>query len=439
MSVYALIIGIILVAQVGTEDDRYAVPSDNSAAPTGSSATAPGGPETSDRAAGQPAADGAAVANPFSKPPAGSPPTGSFQAPGSSQTGATASSTEGTPPADSAASGNQQEPPQQVDRVPGSKQNTPTDASALMRSILTAPRESRLAGQPIGLADVVAGASSRAEQTALVEAYWDLCSSVADYYLGLEEQADLRRLRSLAGRAAPTWQRAESALAARVDTAQRAAAASQHRLASLMGRAQTDPLPLPGDMPHCGDYRTRYEQIFASRPSSEAAELNELLPLRYKELKDAAGSVARAEQWLDAVAAQPGGSDALRTLELLSLRRRAFVQIVCDYNLRIVRYAELAAPAPIAPDVLVGMLIKTDRPRVAGVERQRSTSEAGGSPPSTPATPPRSTGETAPTTRGTDWTPAGSSQSRHDGVTPTSAEIESVPQERSLLVPPRRR
>ena len=49
---------------------------------------------------------------------------------------------------------------------------------------------------------------------------------------------------------------------------------------------------------------------------------------------------------------------ALRALELLALRRRAFVQIARDYNRRIARYSELASPGQINAERLIGMLIK---------------------------------------------------------------------------------
>ncbi len=69
--------------------------------------------------------------------------------------------------------------------------------SALMRAMLTPPSGARLPGQPLTLTDVVAGGQTRSEQALRVEAYWDLCSSVADYYLGVREQQELQRLRTI--------------------------------------------------------------------------------------------------------------------------------------------------------------------------------------------------------------------------------------------------
>ena len=226
--------------------------------------------------------------------------------------------------------------------------------------MLTPPPGARLPGQPLTLTDVVAGGQTRSEQTLRVEAYWDLCSSVADYYLGVREQQELQRLRTIVPQAGAALQQAEKELAVRVGTSQRAAMASQYRLASLMGLGEGN-LPLPGDLPHCGNYQSHYEQIFAGRPSAEAQELSALLPLRYAELKDAAAAVTRAEDWLTSVEnvrrADSDGTGSIRALELLALHRRAFVQIARDYNRRIARYVELATPGEIDSERLIGRLI----------------------------------------------------------------------------------
>jgi hypothetical protein len=308
----------------------------------------------------------------------------------------------------------------------------------MMRAMLAAPSGTRLTGQRVRLTDVVTGAASRQDQSQRIEAYWDLCSSVADYYLGLREQDELQRLRELVSKPGPAWQQAESELGVRIGTSQRAAVASQYRLSSLMGGADVASLPLPGDLPHCGDYYARYDQVFAGRTSAEAQQLGELLPLRYEELKDAAMAVTRAEEWLDAIAAQRNsasdGTGMLRALELLALRRRAFVQIVRDYNRRIARYTELAAPGPIDAERLIGMLIKRD-----GADSTATRSST--------AAPPRdrqsqSTRRAPPPTFDEDWTPVGSSRpkgaTRDEAVEPAAAKTtEALRPERSLLVPPR--
>ncbi len=240
-------------------------------------------------------------------------------------------------------------------------------------------------------------------------------------------------MRGLLGSASPsaTWQQAEAELSVRVNTSQVAALAAQYRLASLMNVVGgSSGLPLPADVPHCGNYETHFERIFASRPNAEAQQLAALLPLRYEELKDAATAVTRAEDWLTA---QRSADETalLRALELLALRRRAFVQIARDYNRRIARYAELAAPGEIDSGRLIGMLIESRAPATA----TRSSSAA-------PA-PDRQSSNAAGARRtyAEGWTPVkqdrGEGLNRDEAVEQASAETQTLNKERSLLVNPR--
>jgi hypothetical protein len=267
----------------------------------------------------------------------------------------------------------------------------------MMRAmLLNAPQNSQLRGQPVSLMEAIDGARNRAEQTERVSAYWDMCSSVADYYLGLREQDELRKLHTYAQQAGPAWSQAESELGVRVGTSQRAALAAQLRVASLMGRGLGN-LPLPADMPHCANYITHYEQIFQGGGPAEAHELAALLPLRFTELQDAAVAVTRSEQYLDTVAARGGdGTDSLSALKLLALQRRAFVQIARDYNDRIARYAEIASPGQLSAGRLTGMLINTGAAATAtkaaspAPPARRQSSNTASPPPPTfaPGSPP---------------------------------------------------
>jgi hypothetical protein len=304
--------------------------------------------------------------------------------------------------------------------------------------MLTPPAGSRLAGQPVRLADVIRSAGSRLDQSQRIDAYWDLCSSVADYYLSLREQDELQKLRGSVAKVGPTWQQAESELGVRIGTSQHAAMASQYRLAGMMGRGGGDSLPLPGDLPHCGDYYARFNQVFAGRQSAEAQQLSELLPLRYEELKDAGISVSRADDWLRDIAAQRSdasdGTGTLKALELLALRRRAFIQIARDYNRRIARYTELASPGEIGPDRLLSMLIKPE-----GVVDSTATRTNSSAPPLNRQSQKQSLA--APKTFAEGWEPLkGDSEAgatRDESVAPASAEAPSSPHvEHSLLVAP---
>jgi hypothetical protein len=312
--------------------------------------------------------------------------------------------------------------------------STGVKPSAMIKMMLAAPPGAEISGDRATLVDVVAGAPSRLEQTQRVEAYWDLCSAVADYYLSLREQDELRQLRTMLPRVGPTWQQAEAEMAVRMSTSKRAAIASQLRLASWLGRAPGS-LPLPADLPHCGSYHTRYDEIFTGRLQSEAQELAALLPLRYAELKDSAAAVTRAQEWLNATARSDtsDGTNTLRGLEFLALRRRAFVQIVRDYNRRIARYTELSTPGAVGAERLVTMLIKRDdlptatRPSLPGSATGRQSQNG--------------TESLRRTFADEGWESSGkkraSTTRRDDAVEQTSAESSGTQRrERSLLVTP---
>jgi hypothetical protein len=307
--------------------------------------------------------------------------------------------------------------------------------SAMMRvMVLNPPQGSLLRGQPVTLMEAIGGARNRAEQTERVSAYWDLCSAVADYYLGLREQEELRKLRSFAQQVGPAWSQAEAELGTRVGTSQRAALASQLRVASLMGRGLTN-LPLPADTPHCASYITHYEQIFQGGGPAEAHELADLLPLRYAELQDAATSVTRSEQYLDSVASRGGdGTDSLSALRLLALQRRAFVQIARDYNERIARYSELASPGQLSAGRLTGMLINTGT----------ATATKAASPAPPPHRQSRNATSPPPPTFAAGSPPPAipnAASATHDEAVKQASAVESTAaqspprQERSLLVP----
>ncbi|MEQ8847793.1 hypothetical protein [Botrimarina sp.] len=224
--------------------------------------------------------------------------------------------------------------------------------------MLTPHSDSRLGGTPVRLAEVVATASTRQEQSERVQAYWYLTSAVADYYLGLAEVEEFGRLRQQMSTFSATLREEETKQAARVATALRAAQAAQMKLGGLIGRSN----PLPADTPFCGPYRTRYDQLFTGEQRPEAALLDSLLPLRLAELHAAADAIDRSNAWIDRVKRDGGGSDGsglVRALELVALNRRAFVQLARDYNLQINRYTELVAPDRVDTPRLVAMLIRT--------------------------------------------------------------------------------
>jgi hypothetical protein len=429
----AIVLLLVLAGQLSQLNDRYSTgqslpPANNAPANTPDTSVIP--------IIESPSAE-------VSSPPATGQPTGTIGDPYGSSTAPAGGGTSRSNPFGGASSNGAISPPPGYGSA--AARSNPTNApaatatttsgpkpSALMRAMLTPPADARLPGQPVTLAEVVASGQSRSDQAQRIEAYWDLCSSVADYYLGAREQQELQRLRTIVSQPGTTFQQAEKELAVRVGTSQRAAMASQYRLASLMGLSEGN-LPLPDDLPHCGNYQSHYEQIFAGRPLAEAQELSALLPLRYAELKSAAAAVARSQDWLASVEnvrrADSDGTGSIRALELLALYRRAFVQIARDYNRRIARYVELATPGEIGSERLIGRLIlRSDaatatRPSVPAPSNRQSSASA-----------------SRPSTYAEGWTQANDaraiSSTRDEAVTPASAESARGPRrERSLLVP----
>jgi hypothetical protein len=238
--------------------------------------------------------------------------------------------------------------------------------SELMKSVLEPPPGAQLTGAPITLGEAVRDARSRQDQTQRAQAYWDLSAAVADYYLALLEATELEVLRQ--GITAPhkQWDVRQREAQTRTEAAHRSAQTAQLRLHQRLGRSITISLPLPADAPHCGRYNAEYEEIFASRPDPVAKQLAELLPLRHSELRASAQAIAEAVEWRAEVSERRSqtsdGIELLQAQDLLSLKRRAFVATARDYNREIAAYTELAAPAQVATDRLVAMMIRTSAP-----------------------------------------------------------------------------
>jgi hypothetical protein len=231
-----------------------------------------------------------------------------------------------------------------------------------MRQLMKSPAAGRLAGSPVTLGEVVREARDRSEQTVRAKAYWDLAAAVGDYNLAVLDQTELGVLSQSVSHPSSAWGAKLNEAQARVALAQHAAQNAQLRLHQLVGRRDAS-LALPADVPHCGRYNAEYDKIFASNPDPIARQLSELMPLRYAELRNQAQAVADAELWRDETSRRlnpaSDGGELLQAQDLLSMKRRAFVAMARDYNYEIAQYTELAAPAAVAPDRLVAMMIRT--------------------------------------------------------------------------------
>lgn len=268
-------------------------------------------------------------------------------------------------------------PPAGPTNQPNPRPRATAGPESIIEWMHEAPSDSQLPGSPIAISEVIAGSPTRGAQSQRIEAYWDLCSSVADYYLGLREAEELGNLQARlgGGRMSNALRQAAGEQRVRVETSLLSARAAQHRLASLVGR---NTLPLPGDLPFCGRYDTKLSQIFPAGAPAEADELHRLLPLRYAELVASADGITRAQQWVGKVATVPTqtGDGMIRALELLAYNRRAFVQLARDYNRRITRYTELSRPGRIDNGRLVAMLIGVGDTRLTRAPGQPTSTQA---------------------------------------------------------------
>ena len=377
------VVGIALAGQVGTaSDDRYSV--EDSRATLGQSA----GQEI-----GQPWED--QYAEPGYESATG--PPASVQLPADSVDPLTSQGSTTQPPAgaSSPADPYQASPATVPNQRAVAAESTEPAAkpSQLLRTLMERPLSDQLEGVPLALGEFVASAPSRERQTRRVELYWELSRAVGDYYLSLLEATQVAALRQGVLQPDPAWQRAEQQLRARVLLAKTRAVAAQQFVQGELARPLDAPLPLPKDQPHCGAYDTRHDQIFRERPNRVAEHLHELLPQQYQGLRREAEAVARAFQWLDRVSTvrnpQSGGLELLLAYQTLAVERQNFLALVCDYNVNIARYTELALPGPVDTGRLVATLIQLDPNRQSrdnGIRRTSSEEPAnepsagGGSP-----------------------------------------------------------
>jgi hypothetical protein len=260
-----------------------------------------------------------------------------------------------------------------------------TNPTKVLAAMLEAPLEGALAGTKLTLAQAVDNSLSRADQTQRVVAYWDLSQAVAEYYLALDDRMKLSALRQGITLPSPDWETARMNADARLELARAAVHAAQAYLGAVTGNTMPGFAPLPADLPFTGPYETRYAQLFQSRSSDLAEQLNELLPRLYSDLSTSTADIADARKWIflasDRRTPQNDGNELLKAYELFSARRRQFLDAVMEYNQGIVHYTEIATPGNVDTERLVAMLIRTGSSPSATFDRdiRRAGAEEGAS------------------------------------------------------------
>ena len=258
-----------------------------------------------------------------------------------------------------------------------------TPSSDLLRSLAKPVGRDKLSGMSLSLSEAVNNARSRAEQTRRVKLYWELSQAVTDFHLASLEELELTSLYNGLGQAGQAWGTAQQAVATRKQVTHSSVVVAQWRLQKALGRASDTRLLLPSDLPHCGAYKTKYEEIFQRRTSPEAQQLGGLLALRHQQLGQLASDAAAAREWLILVRQQQSpqndSTQLLKAYEQLALQRQTFVATAYQYNANIARYTELAVPQKVGNVRLVSMLIQssgnTESNRQPGAVRQATAEE----------------------------------------------------------------
>ena len=276
-----------------------------------------------------------------------------------------AARTRGAPPSDGAPIASRQArrrpavPPPAVPAQPTTAQ--------LVADALTLPPGSTISGQPVSLASVVATAPERQRQIEAVHAYWRLAEAVGEYHFCHQRQQRLARLRAGNDEAADL-RTARAIAAAQIREAEVQVTTAQHDLAEILLLVPGTPLPLPADQPLVGPYRTLFAELFAGKKAPQRARmLDQTLPLRNRAVESHAAALLAAEDALDAaIELQTGGQGRLAgviaALDAQVRQQRAFLAAVCRYNHDIADYALVVVSPQTTPELLVGTLIKQNRP-----------------------------------------------------------------------------
>jgi len=226
------------------------------------------------------------------------------------------------------------DPPWSLSEIePPRRRPTPPE---MIAQALTLPEGAGVTGRPLSLLEALSSSQGHVRRLQTTHAYWRLTAAVAEYRVCLDESGHIERLQvgpeeTMALRTA----RASAAAAARL--AQLTAVAAQHELAEAAGLPAGGPLPLSGDVPHVGPYRTRFEELFAGRtPPANTRLIDRTLPILGE--------------------ADPAA--VLASIRQLGRQRRALVNSVCRYNHQIAEYAFAVAGPQTSHRDLVAMLIE---------------------------------------------------------------------------------
>jgi hypothetical protein len=283
-------------------------------------------------------------------------------------------------------------------------------ASELLGQGLAPPKESPLAARPTTLLELIARVGNdRSRQLAIVRDYWKLSAAQTDYNWAADELARLDQITAAKGLPVESavLSSAQAGAHARLHEAQVGVVAAQQELGDLLAWPSTTPLPLAGDPPLVGPYRTYFDTLFAGRvPPPRTRTIDRTLPIRLEAIQDRTLAVQAASSAIRyAEEARGKGQADLQTLlnchAELARQRRAFLSAVRDYNLDIGEYALAVADPALPNERLVAMLIVVKAPAPTTSARNEPTLAPSASDDKLlqPAVPPKSADSGSSTVR----------------------------------------
>lgn len=301
------------------------------------------------------------------------------------------------------------------ERPAGQVLHSQVDAKTVLHRALERPADqATVSERRMRLREALERSTLRSEQIAVVKSYWRLAVAEADFNHADDE---LSLLFSLPEPGA-AHEKKQLTAAVQVAKARRAEAQlalliAQHELTATSKSPSDSVLPLAGDAPLVGPYKTRIDQMFSGRTAPhEIRRLDQSLPL-YHDLLDArAGSVAAAEDALIELAdAYPRGFSYGEIIDaFLELRdqRIAFLVAVRDYNNAIADYSLNTIGSGLSLDAIVATLIE--------IQAAPSVLISSGVRPASGQQPIRTAGQPTPATR--SLVPVAQPK---DGLVPTPA------------------
>jgi hypothetical protein len=221
-------------------------------------------------------------------------------------------------------------------------------------------------GTDVALVDLLRRIGDNGSRQRAVQSYWRLCLAIAEQNFARQEARYLSEL------ARPQSQLEDSLLTAEVTQTRARQATVALKVLELQenlsdaGRLETTGVPRPVDRPFVGPYRTHFKELFANRTAPKHLKrIDRRLPHQLEVIERRADAVAAGESAASQLAqayesGAAGLSHVLDSLERLSRTRRELLAAVLSYNEQIAEYSFAVVRPGVAPESLLGTLIRRE-------------------------------------------------------------------------------